>query len=205
MRETALLAREKSVRMHTHLAENDQDVAYSRETFGCLPGEYAEGLGWLGDDVWHAHCVKLNVEEIALFAGSKTSIAHCPCSNCRLGSGIAPVRAMLDNGVTVGLGVDGSASNDAAHLLSEARQALLLQRAQNGADAMSAREALEVATLGGATTLGRSDCGALEQGRRADLAIWDVSGLQAAGSWDPVAALVLCGPFRGSRCDRRRP
>ncbi|MGI9409239.1 MAG: 8-oxoguanine deaminase [Hyphomicrobiaceae bacterium] len=195
MRETALLAREKGVRMHTHLAENDQDVAYSRETFGCLPGEYAEDLGWLGDDVWHAHCVKLNDEEIALFAGSKTAVAHCPCSNCRLGSGIAPVRAMLDNGVTVGLGVDGSASNDAAHLLSEARQALLLQRVQNGADAMSAREALEIATLGGATTLGRSDCGALERGRRADLAIWDVSGLQAAGSWDPVAALVLCGPF----------
>ncbi len=195
MRDTALLARDKGVRLHTHLAENDQDVAYSRETFGCLPGEYAQSLGWLGDDVWHAHCVKLNTNEIDLFAATNTAVAHCPCSNCRLGSGIAPVRAMRDKGVTVGLGVDGSASNDAAHLLSEARQALLLQRVESGADAMSAREALEIATLGGATALGRHDCGALVSGRRADIAIWDVSQLAAAGNWDPVAALVLCGPF----------
>ncbi|NOX73490.1 MAG: 8-oxoguanine deaminase [Alphaproteobacteria bacterium] len=195
MRDAAILARDKGVMLHTHLAENDEDIAYSLEKFGCLPGQYAEDLGWVGDDVWHAHCVKLSVDEIDLFARTKTGVAHCPCSNCRLGSGIAPVRAMRDRGVNVGLGVDGSASNDAAHLLSEARQLMLLQRVQNGADAMSAREALEIATLGGAQVLNRPDCGSLEIGKRADLAIWDVSGLEAAGAWDPVAALVLCGPF----------
>jgi len=195
MRDAALLARDKKVMLHTHLAENEEDIAYSIEKFGCRPGQYAEELGWTGNDVWHAHCVKLDLSEIDLFAQSKTGVAHCPCSNCRLGSGIAPVRAMRDAGVKVGLGVDGSASNDAGHLLSEARQALLLQRVQNGADAMSAREALEIATLGGAAVLGRNDCGSLEVGKRADIAIWDVSGLEAAGSWDPVSALVLCGPF----------
>jgi 8-oxoguanine deaminase len=195
MRDAAVLARDKGVMLHTHLAENDEDIAYSLEKFGCLPGQYAEDLGWVGDDVWHAHCVKLSGDEIDLFARTKTGVAHCPCSNCRLGSGIAPVRAMRDKGVNVGLGVDGSASNDAAHLLSEARQLMLLQRVQNGADAMSAREALEIATLGGAAVLNRPDCGSLEVGKRADLAIWDVSGLEAAGAWDPVAALVLCGPF----------
>jgi len=195
MRETALLARDKGVMLHTHLAENDEDIAYSLEKFGVRPGQYAEDLGWTGHDVWHAHCVKLDSSEIDLFARTKTGVAHCPCSNCRLGSGIAPVRAMRDAGVNVALGVDGSASNDAGHLLSEARQLLLLQRVQNGADAISARETLEIATIGGAAVLGRDDCGALEVGKRADFAVWDVSGLEAAGSWDPVAALVLCGPF----------
>ncbi|MEM7216102.1 MAG: 8-oxoguanine deaminase [Pseudomonadota bacterium] len=195
MRDTALLARDKGVMLHTHLAENEEDIAYSIEKFGCRPGQYAEDLGWTGEDVWHAHCVKLNKEEIDLFAHTKTGVAHCPCSNCRLGSGIAPVREMRDSGVKVALGVDGSASNDSGHLLSEARQALLLQRVKNGADAMSAREVLEIATLGGAKVLGRSDCGSLEVGKRADIAIWDTSGLEAAGNWDPVAALVLCGPF----------
>ena len=195
MRQSALLARDKKVMLHTHLAENDEDVSYSLERFKCLPGQYAEDLGWVGDDVWHAHCVKLNEREIGMFARTSTGVAHCPCSNCRLGSGIAPVRAMRDAEVKVGLGVDGSASNDSSHMLSEARQALLLQRVQNGADAMSARETLEIATLGGAQVLGRSDCGVLEPGKRADLAIWDMSGIEAAGNWDPVAALVLCGPF----------
>ncbi len=194
MRDAALLARDKGVMLHTHLAENDEDIAYSMENFGCRPGQYAEDLGWTGDDVWHAHCVKLDASEIDLFARSKTGVAHCPCSNCRLGSGIAPVRQMRDAGVKVGLGVDGSASNDAGHLLDEARQAMLLQRVKNGADAMSAREVLEIATLGGARVLGRADCGSLEVGKRADLAIWDMSVLAAAGSWDPVAALVLTGP-----------
>ncbi|MGB5835481.1 MAG: amidohydrolase family protein, partial [Albidovulum sp.] len=157
---------------------------------------YAEDLGWTGDDVWHAHCVKLDPSEIGLFARTGTGVAHCPCSNCRLGSGIAPVRAMRDAGVNVALGVDGSASNDAGNLIGEARQTLLLQRVANGADAMSAREALEIATLGGASVLGRPDCGSLEVGKRADIAVWDVSGVEAAGSWDPVAALVLCGPSR---------
>ena len=193
MRDAAHLARDKKVGLHTHLAENDEDVAYSLATFGCRPGTYAEELGWTGPDVWHAHCVKLDTQEIDLFARSRTGVAHCPCSNCRLGSGIAPVRHMRDAGVTVGFGVDGSASNDRANLLDEARQAMLLQRVVVGADAMSAREALEIATVGGATTLGRDDIGRIKPGYRADIAVWDVSGLESAGSWDP-AALMLAGP-----------
>ena len=193
MRDAAVLARDKGVMLHTHLAENDEDVAYSLEQFGCRPGQYAEDLGWVGPDVWHAHCVKLDPAEIALFAATQTGIAHCPCSNCRLGSGIAPVRSLRDHGVPVGLGVDGSASNDAGNLIAEARQAMLLQRVANGADAMSAREALWIATRGGAQILGREDCGQVVPGARADLAIWDMSGVAAAGSWDP-AALLLAGP-----------
>ena len=196
MRDAAILARDKGVMLHTHLAENDEDVAYSLARFGCRPGQYAEDLGWVGADVWHAHCVKLDAQEIGLFARSRTGVAHCPCSNCRLGSGIAPLRAMRDAGVKVGLGVDGSASNDAGNLVAEARQAMLLQRVARGADAMSAREALEIATLGGARVLGRGDLGSIEVGKRADLAIWDMSGVEAAGAWDPVAALTLCGPTR---------
>jgi cytosine/adenosine deaminase-related metal-dependent hydrolase len=196
MKDAAALARDKGVMLHTHLAENAEDVEYSLSQFGCRPGQYAEDLGWTGEHVWHAHCVKLDAGEIDLFARTRTGVAHCPCSNCRLGSGIAPVRAMRDAGVRVGLGVDGSASNDGGHLLSEARQAMLLQRVRNGADAMSARETLEIATRGGAEVLGRGgELGVIAPGRRADLAIWDVSGLGAAGAWDPVAALVLCGPF----------
>lgn len=196
MRQTALLARAKGVMLHTHLAENDEDIAYSLASFGCRPGQYAEDLGWTGDDVWHAHCVKLDAGEIGLFARSRTGVAHCPCSNCRLGSGIAPVRAMRDAGVKVALGVDGSASNDAGNLVAEARMAMLLQRVARGADAMGAREVLEIATLGGAQVLGRTDCGSLEPGKRADIALWDMRGIEAAGSWDPVAALMLCGPTR---------
>jgi cytosine/adenosine deaminase-related metal-dependent hydrolase len=196
MRDAAELARDKGVMLHTHLAENDEDVAYSLARFGCRPGQYAENLGWTGDHVWHAHCVKLDAAEIDLFAGSRTGVAHCPCSNCRLGSGIAPIRQMRDAGVRVGLGVDGSASNDAGHLLSEARMAMLLHRVRGGADAMGTREALEIATRGGAEVLGRgAELGSIEPGKRADLAIWDVSGIAAAGAWDPVAALMLCGPF----------
>ena len=195
MRDAALLARDKGVMLHTHLAENDEDIAYSLEKFGCRPGQYAEDLGWTGDDVWHAHCVKLNGQEIDLFAKSGTGVAHCPCSNCRLGSGIAPVRQMRDAGVNVALGVDGSASNDAGNLIAEARQSMLLQRVQNGADAMSAREALEIATRGGAAVLGRDDVGQLTVGKRADIAIWDVNGIESAGSWDP-AALLLAGPTK---------
>lgn len=193
MRDAALLARDKGVMLHTHLAENDEDIAYSLAQFGCRPGQYAEDLGWTGDDVWHAHCVKLDSQEIDLFARTRTGVAHCPCSNCRLGSGIAPVRAMRDAGVKVGLGVDGSASNDMANLVAEARQAMLLQRVTRGADAMSAREALWIATRGGAEVLGRDDCGQIAVGKRADLALWDVTGVESAGSWDP-AALLLAGP-----------
>ncbi len=193
MRDAALLARDKGVMLHTHLAENDEDVAYSLAHFGCRPGQYAEGLGWVGEDVWHAHCVKLDRQEIDLFARTGTGVAHCPCSNCRLGSGIAPLRDMRDAGGRVGLGVDGSASNDGGNLVLEARQAMLLQRVARGADAMSAREALEIATRGGAEVLGRHDCGQIAPGKRADVAIWDVSGIESAGSWD-VAALLLAGP-----------
>ncbi|WP_417250059.1 8-oxoguanine deaminase [Celeribacter sp.] len=195
MRDAAVLARDKGVMLHTHLAENDEDVAYSLETFGCRPGQYAEDLGWTGDDVWHAHCVKLDGQEIDLFAKTRTGVAHCPCSNCRLGSGIAPMRAMRDAGMKVGLGVDGSASNDAGNLMAEARQAMLLQRVAFGADKMSAREALRMATRGGAEVLGRRDLGQLAAGKRADIAVWDVSGIESSGSWDP-AALVLAGPMQ---------
>jgi cytosine/adenosine deaminase-related metal-dependent hydrolase len=194
MRQTAVLARDKGVMMHTHLAENTEDITYSEAQLGCRPGQYAEDLGWTGDDVWHAHCVKLNSAEIDLFARSRTGVAHCPCSNCRLGSGIAPVRAMRDAGVPVGLGVDGSASNDTGNLMSEARQTMLLQRVEQGADAMNAREALEIATRGGAQVLGRNDCGQIAVDKRADIAMWDVSGVNSAGSWDP-AALLLAGPM----------
>ncbi|MFG5381854.1 8-oxoguanine deaminase [Yoonia sp. R2-816] len=195
MRDAAVLARDKGVMLHTHLAENDEDIAYSLEKFGCRPGQYAEDLGWVGDDVWHAHCVKLNGQEIDLFARTQTGVAHCPCSNCRLGSGIAPLRQMRDVGVSVGLGVDGSASNDIGNLVADARQAMLLQRVANGADAMSAREALEIATRGGAAVLGRDDCGQIAVGKRADIAVWDARAVENAGSWDP-AALVLAGPAK---------
>ena len=193
MRDTAVLARDKKVTLHTHLAENEEDIAYSLEKFGCRPGQYAEELGWTGKDVWHAHCVKLDKQEINLFARSRTGVSHCPCSNCRLGSGIAPINEMLTSGVNVGLGVDGSASNDSGSLISEARQAMLLQRVSNGADAMSAMDALELATRGGADILGRPECGRIQIGARGDLAIWDISGIDSAGSWDP-AALLLAGP-----------
>ncbi|MGH8790887.1 MAG: 8-oxoguanine deaminase [Cupriavidus necator] len=195
MRESANMARHYGVSLHTHLAENDNDIAYSREKFGLTPAQYAEDLGWVGRDVWHAHCVKLDDEGIALFARTGTGVAHCPCSNMRLASGIAPVRAMCDAGVSVGLGVDGSASNDGAHMLGEARQAMLLQRVGYGPAAMSAREALEIATLGGARVLNRDDIGALAPGMSADFVAFDMSQVGFAGAGhDPVAALVFCTP-----------
>lgn len=195
MRESANMARHYGVSLHTHLAENGNDIAYSREKFGMTPAEYAEDLGWVGHDVWHAHCVKLDEAGIALFARTGTGVAHCPCSNMRLASGIAPVRAMRDAGVPVGLGVDGSASNDGAHMLGEARQALLLQRVGYGPAAMSAREALEIATLGGARVLNRDDIGALAPGMSADFVAFDMSAVGfAGGGHDPVAALVFCTP-----------
>lgn len=205
MREAAALARALGVRLHTHLAENDHDVAYSQERFGCTPAEYAEALGWVGPDVWHAHCVKLDPAGVARFAATGTGVAHCPCSNMRLASGIAPVRAMLDAGVPVGLGVDGSASNDGANLVAEARQALLLARVgaalapfgcDRGPAAMTARDALWLATRGGARVLGRDDLGALAPGRCGDLALFDLRALSFAGGavHDPVGALLLCSP-----------
>lgn len=194
MRDAALLAREKGVMLHTHLAEDADDVAFSLERFGCRPGQYADDLGWTGPDVWHAHCVQLDAHEIDLFARTHTGVAHCPGSNCRLGSGIAPLRQMVAAGVPVGLGVDGSASNDSGNLLLEARQALLLQRVAHGAGAFDPRAALRIATRGGAEILGRHDCGALTLGRRADIAVWDMADLFSLGAWDKVAALVLSPP-----------
>lgn len=195
MRESAALARACGVSLHTHLAECERDVAFSRERFGRTPAEYAEDLGWLGADVWHAHCVKLDEAGIGRFASTSTGVAHCPCSNMRLGSGVAPVRSMRRRGVPVGLGVDGSASNDAGHLLGEARQAMLLQRVVGGAGAMTAREALELATLGGARVLGRCDIGALAPGMAADFAAFDLRRPGFAGALhDPVAALLFCQP-----------
>ena len=200
MREAARLARAYGVSLHTHLAENDNDVAYSCEKFGMTPAAYAESLGWTGADVWHAHCVKLDEAGIDLFARTGTGVAHCPCSNMRLASGIAPIPAMRRAGVPVGLGVDGSASNDAAHLLGEARQAMLLARVSSGTHAgpaaMSARQALELATLGGARVLGRDDIGALAPGMSADLVAFPLDTLALAGAavHDPVAALVFCAP-----------
>ncbi len=193
MRDAALLAREHRVSLHTHLAENDNDIAYTREKFGCTPAEYAEQLGWLGPDVWHAHCVKLDAAGIALFAKTSTGVAHCPGSNMRLGSGIAPIRAMRDAGVPVGIAVDGSASNDSSHLLGEARLGLLLQRVGYGATAMSAREMLEIATLGGARVLGRDDIGALAPGMACDLVTVALDEVGLAGAdHDPLAALLFC-------------
>jgi cytosine/adenosine deaminase-related metal-dependent hydrolase len=197
MRESAALARAYGVALHTHLAENDADVAYSRERFGRTPAQYADDLGWVGPDVWHAHCVKLDDAGIALFARTGTGVAHCPCSNMRLASGVAPVRRMRDAGVRVGLGVDGSASNDGAHMVAEARQAMLLQRVAHGPAAMTAREALLLATQGGAAVLGRDDVGALAPGMAADFVAFDVSTVGYAGAHaDPVAALVFCAPSR---------
>jgi 8-oxoguanine deaminase len=195
MKEAAALARSYGVSLHTHLAENANDVAYSREKFNMTPAEYAEDCGWVGHDVWHAHCVQLDAAGIALFARTGTGVAHCPCSNMRLASGIAPVRRMLDMGVAVGLGVDGCASNDAGHMLGEVRQAMLLQRVGFGPAAMSARQALEMATLGGAKVLNRDDIGALKPGMAADIAMFRLDGIGFAGALhDPLAALVFCTP-----------
>jgi 8-oxoguanine deaminase len=199
MRESAVLARQLGVSLHTHLAENDDDVAYSLEKFGCTPAQYAEDLGWTGRDVWHAHCVKLDDDGISRFARTGTGVAHCPCSNMRLASGIAPIGEMHRAGVPVGLGVDGSASNDGAHMMSEARQAMLLARVGFGPAAMTARQALELATLGGAQVLNRSDIGALKQGMAADITMFDLRGIEHAGALhDPVAALVFSAPTRAA-------
>ena len=199
MRETAKMARSYGVGLHTHLAENSEDIDYSLASFGMRPGDYAEAVGWVGADVWHAHCVQLDAAEINLFARTGTGVAHCPCSNMRLASGIAPVRQMLDAGVKVGLGVDGSASNDSGHMLNEARQAMLLQRVMQGGYAMSARESLAVATRGGAAVLGRDDIGVLAPGYAADIVAFDCRGIDFAGAaWDPLAALVFCGPGKAA-------
>jgi len=197
MREAAVLARAHGVSLHTHLAENDKDIDYTREKFNCTPAEYAEALGWVGRDVWHAHCVKLDPAGIELFARTGTGVAHCPGSNMRLASGAAPIRAMRDAGVPVALAVDGSASNDSGHMLDEGRLALLLQRVANGPikgpTAMTAREVLEIATLGGAQVLNRDDIGALAPGMAADIVTIPLDEIGMAGAHhDPLAALFFC-------------
>lgn len=195
MRESAALARAHTgVRLHTHLAENAADVAYSREKLGLTPGEFAESVGWVGRDVWHAHCVHLDDAAIAKFGRTGTGVAHCPCSNMRLGSGIAPVRRMLDAGVPIGLGVDGSSSNDSGNLLHEARAACFSARVGGlNAGAMTARQALELATLGGARVLGRDDIGCLAPGMAADFIAVNIDRPTFAGAQsDPVAALIFC-------------
>jgi cytosine/adenosine deaminase-related metal-dependent hydrolase len=198
MRESAKLARsfDAGVRLHTHLAETVEEDEFCLSHFGQRPALYAETLGWLQEDVWHAHCVHLNQSEVEQFGQARTGVAHCPTSNMRLASGIAPVRAMRKAGVAVGLGVDGSASNDGSHLLAEARQAMLLQRVLGDPTAMSAREALELATLGGAAVLGREDIGAIAPGMAGDVIGFDLSDPTYSGGavHDPVAALVFCQP-----------
>jgi cytosine/adenosine deaminase-related metal-dependent hydrolase len=192
MREAASLARDRGVRLHTHLAETVEEDTFCRDAFGCSPAEYVEDLGWLGDDVWLAHGVHLDDKALTRLGESGTGVAHCPTSNARLGAGIAPVAAMLDAGVPVGLGVDGSASNEEGSMAAELHASLLVARLRAGPDALSARQALELATMGGARCLGRGDeIGSLEVGKLADVALWRVDGLAHAGIDDPVAALVL--------------
>ncbi|MGH2452197.1 MAG: 8-oxoguanine deaminase [bacterium] len=196
MEASAALARGLGVRLHTHIAETLDEEAYCRQTYGRRPMELLDDLGWLGEDVWLAHCVHLSPGDIGAMASSRSGVAWCPTSNLRIASGVAPVRSLLDAGARVGLGVDGSASNDGGDLLAEARMGMLVQRL-GGAAAMSAREVLRVATRGGAGCLGRDDIGSLEVGKRSDIALFDVEGLAFAGAeTDPVAALMFCAPQR---------
>ena len=199
MEESAALARRLGLGLHTHLAETVEEEAYCRELFDCTPVEYLERVGWLEGDVWCAHCIHLSQLEIERFGAHGVGVAHCPTSNLRLGAGVAPVREYLDANVKVGLGVDGSASNERSDLFFEVKQALLVARGRSGPGAMSAREALGLATRGGARAIGRSDIGSLEPGKRADLAIWRTDGLELGGAADPVGGLVLSGPHRVDR------
>jgi cytosine/adenosine deaminase-related metal-dependent hydrolase len=199
MEESATLARRLGLRLHTHLAETADETDFCRERFGCTPVEYLADVGWMADDVWCAHCVHVGAGELARFAAHGVGVAHCPASNGRLGTGVAPLREMLDAGVQVGLGVDGSASNERGDLLFEVKQALLSARGRGGPRALTARDALRLGTRGGATVLGRDDIGSLEPGKLADLAIWRTDGLSLGGADDLVAGLVLSGPHRVDR------
>jgi cytosine/adenosine deaminase-related metal-dependent hydrolase len=199
MEESATLARSRGLVLHTHLAETVEEEAYCKELYGCTPVEYLERLGWLAEDVWCAHCVHLSEADVAKFAETGTGVAHCPTSNLRLGAGIAPVRELLDAGARVGLGVDGSASNERSDLSLELKQALLVARGRGGPEALTAREALRLGTRGGAEVLRRDDIGSLEPGKRADFAVWRTDGLSWAGANDLVAALVLTAPNRVDR------
>ena len=196
MAESAALARRLGLALHTHLAETVEEEAYCRELYGCTPVEYLAELGWLAGDVWCAHCVHLSERDVETFAQTGTGVAHCPSSNLRLGAGVAPVRSMLDAGVRVGLGVDGSASNERSDLFCEVKQALLAARGRDGGEAMTAREAIRLGTRGGAAVLGRGDLGSLEPGKRADFAAFRSDGLELGGADDLVAGLVFSGPHR---------
>ncbi|WP_062515901.1 8-oxoguanine deaminase [Demequina gelatinilytica] len=192
LRESAALARSLGVRLHTHGAETVEEEAFCHERFGMGPTDYLESLGWLGPDVWMAHCVHLSEADVARFAATGTGVAHCPSSNARLAAGIAPVRSLVDAGAPVGLGVDGAASNEHGRLGSEIRQAALLARLRDGAGAMPVRDALRLATMGGARVLGRErEIGSLEVGKLADIVLWELGEVEHAGIADPVAALGL--------------
>jgi cytosine/adenosine deaminase-related metal-dependent hydrolase len=199
MTESAELARELGLQLHTHLAETVEEEEFCQGIFGCRPLEYLEQLGWLESDVWCAHCVHLDASDVAKMGAAGTGVAHCPSSNMRLGAGIAPVRELLDERVRVGLGVDGPASNERSDLLNETRLALLVARARRGPEAMTVREALRLATRGGAEVLRRDDLGSLEAGKCADFAVWRTDSLEFGGADDPVAALVLSAPHRPDR------
>ena len=195
MRESAELARNRGLRLHTHLAETLDEESFCRERFGASPLEYVESLGWTGPDVWFAHAVHLDDAAVKRIGVTRTGVAHCPSSNARLGAGIARARDLRDAGGPVGLGVDGAASNEAGSLLEEVRHALLFARARGGPEEMKVREALELATLGGAALLGRAEeIGSIEAGKLADLALWRIDGFAHADVADPVAALVLGTP-----------
>jgi cytosine/adenosine deaminase-related metal-dependent hydrolase len=199
MRESAELARRLGLRLHTHLAETAEEEEFAREKFGCTPVEYVEELGWLAADVWCAHCVHLSPDDVAKFGARDVGVAHCPTSNMRLGAGLAPVRELLDAGVRVGLGVDGSASNERGDLFLEVKQALLVARARGGPKALTVRDALRLGTRGGAAVLGRDDIGELSPGKRADFAVWRTDGLELGGASDLLAGLVFAGPHRVDR------
>jgi cytosine/adenosine deaminase-related metal-dependent hydrolase len=200
MTESAELARRLGLRLHTHLAETVEEDAYCLELYGCRPVEYLEELGWVADDVWCAHCVHLSESDIGAFGRAGVGVAHCPTSNLRLGAGVAPVRELVAAGAPVGLGVDGSASNERSDLFFEVKQALLVARGRGGPRAMTVREALRLGTRGGAAVLGRDDIGQLAPGKRADIAVWRTDGLELGGAEpDPVAGLVLSAPHRVDR------
>jgi cytosine/adenosine deaminase-related metal-dependent hydrolase len=199
MEESAALARRLRLLLHTHLAETVEENVYCHELYGCTPVEYLERVGWLSHDVWCAHCVHLSDADVASFGKAGVGVAHCPTSNLRLGAGIAPVRDLVDAGARVGLGVDGSASNERGDLFLEVKQAVLVARGRGGPDALTTRDALQLATRGGADVLRRHDIGSLEVGKQADLAIWRTDGLELGGAEDAVAGLVLSGPHRVDR------
>jgi cytosine/adenosine deaminase-related metal-dependent hydrolase len=199
MEESAALARRLGLPLHTHLAETVEEEAYCRELYGCSPVEYLERLGWLAEDVWCAHCVHLGADDVRRFGETGTGVAHCPTSNLRLGAGTAPVPELGRAGVRIGLGVDGSASNERSDLFLEVKQALLVARGRLGPAAMTVRGALALATRGGAAVLRRDDIGSLERGKCADFAVWSVDGLELGGAADLVAGLVLSAPHRVDR------